>query len=129
MTEAINMAKTITLLLSIFTFGILSLAQATNTTSLKPTTWHFRGFADDNCLEEIIDETGDNQVYCNDTPVQLQSYRFSATTDAESGETFGLRLYVEEECSIPSIIYDAVEDGAGDCRTTVPYMSWNTFLW
>jgi len=113
--------------LSIITLSALCLAQ-TNTTAPRP-TWHFRGFADDNCQEELINEKSDDQIYCNDTPALLQSYRFTATSDPETGETFGLRLYVEQECNIPAIIYDAFEDGVGDCRTTVPYQSWNTFPW
>ena len=103
-----------------------ALATTTNTTT---PTWHFRRYSDPDCQNEILNETGDTQIFCNDTPAQLQSYRFSATSDPDTGGTFGLRLYVEKECFVPASIYDGTEDGVGECRAAVPSLSWNTFPW
>ncbi|KAK1826287.1 hypothetical protein QBC39DRAFT_386816 [Podospora conica] len=116
-------------LLAFIALPALCLAQGSSTSLYVPMTWHFRGFADDNCQEELINETGEDPVYCNNTTLPLRSYRFSATPEPTEGETFGLRLYVEQECNIPAIIYDGWNDGTGDCRTTVPYNSWNVFPW
>lgn len=124
------MARTTPLvsLISIITLSAPCLAQ-TDTTFQKQ-AWHFRGFADDNCQEELINETSEDPLDCTNTTTTLRSYRFSPTPHPDMGESFGLRLYVDQECNIPATIYDAYaayEDGVGACKTTIPYQSWNTF--
>lgn len=91
--------------------------------SAAKATWTFRGFDDENCKNEFVSVNGTEERTCADAPKRLQSYRFSATTDTETNETFSVRLYEGEECFYLSNIDDVTR---GSCQA-FPFRSFNVF--
>jgi len=96
---------------------------ANTTGSATKATWTFRGFDDENCESEFVSVNGTEERTCADAPRRLQSYRFSATTDPETNETFSVRLYEGEECFYLSNIDDVTR---GSCQA-FPFRSFNVF--
>ena len=123
----------LTLLFYISTLTHLSAATATAITTVSPTPtpqWSFTAYSDPNCQNQILHIQGNAEHPCTDTlqQRQLQSYRFSATTDVLTNETFSVRLYDREECLYLSMIHEEGEGegGQGGCRGWV-FRSWNVF--
>ena len=107
---------------------LVALSTATASPMPQPQTWSFTAYSDPNCQNQTLHIQGDTEHPCTDTPQQqqLQSYRFSASTDVLTNETFSARLYDREECLYLSMIHEEGEREQGGCRGWV-FRSWNVF--
>lgn len=80
---------------------------------LPTAQWQYQGFQDSGCKTPIQEANGTAPQDCQKTGVQLQSYRFTSSTDAETNMTFGFRAYNGEDCLYLSVIDDGKD---GSCQ-------------
>jgi len=92
-----------------FFLSFLVLANA----HLPAAQWQYQGFQDGGCKTPMQEANGTAPQDCHKTGVQLQSYRFTSSTDAETNMTFGFRAYNGEECLYLSVIDDGKD---GSCQ-------------
>ncbi|KAK4223424.1 hypothetical protein QBC38DRAFT_487723 [Podospora fimiseda] len=78
-------------------------------------TWQYQAYQDENCQTLIIQNTGSTAQDCQSLTHELNSYRFTSTTNPATNLTFGFRTYNGPECIFLSVIDDG--KNGGTCQT------------